>query len=161
MTNDKIRPHQHRIMDMLKEEVLSPTGRIVKPEPELQTIPTGFVSLGTEHGGFRRGDLVALGARTAGALSRRIHNLAVFAAMYGRPQDTSLETFLNEMPYPQLEERLLTIDSYSMQKVEWLGDGPEQDFNKAKTPKKQLEARLHKKDKPKVSSLLSKLVKKT
>jgi hypothetical protein len=146
MPNDKLLPHQQRVMDMLKEG-LSPTGRTVKPEPELQ--PFVSESSNTTMGSMRS------------ALLRRIQNIGVFAALYGRSQDTSLETFLNEMPYPQLEERLLTIDSYSMQKVEWLGDGPEQDFNKAKTPKKQLEARLHKKGKPKVSSLLSKLVKKT
>ena len=144
MTNDKILPHQQRIMDMLKEEGLSPTGRTVRSEPELQHFVSE--SSNTTMGSMRS------------ALLRRIQKIGVFAAMYGSPPPVFNDVHL-------LKGRLDYLDEFRFTdgepKEEWLGEGPEQDFNKAKTPKKQLEARLHKKDKPKVSSLLSKLVKKT
>jgi hypothetical protein len=140
MTDDKIQPHQQRIMAMLKEKGLSPTGRTVKPEPELQPVPLSGKTINSM---FQN------------AFSRSLEKTILFTERYSNPNPFPDKLLRMQTEYLRFSDRDCTPTE------EWLGDGPEQDFNKAKTPKKQLEARLHKKDKPKVSSLLSKLVKKT
>jgi hypothetical protein len=141
MTNDKILPNQQRIMDMLKEKGLSPTGRIVRPEPELQNI----VPLSGK----------TINSMFQNAFSRSLGKTILFMERYNNPNPFPDKLLRMQTEYLRVSDRDCTPTE------EWLGELHEQDFNKAKTPKKQLEARLHKKDKPKVSSLLAKLVKKT
>jgi len=136
-------PYQQAVLDSLKEAGLSPTGRTVVPAPE----PQHFIA----DSGVRERSFP-----TSADLRRRVEKLGMFAALYSTPFPDKLCNL--EIGYLQ---GFTFINSGASTPAGCVGERPPEDFNKAKTGKQKLEARLHKKNKPKVSSLLSKLVKKT